>query len=245
MFESKSLAGRLTGEADKRIHTGGGLPQFLLEEEDDSKRRLRWALIGALAFHLALFVISVPERKPIPLAPGPERTHLVMQPVRFEPPAPAPTRTQPQRVERKKVIPVPDPTPDEPEPVTEFEVEVDVDEVVADVDAAFGIPDAPPGYSRSNAVAVGGGVDPPVKIHSPQPRYTEDARRAGVEGVVILETVVDEEGNVRDVKVLKGLPYGLDQSAVDTVKTWRYEPALRDGEPVAVYFTFTINFSIT
>lgn len=245
MFESKSLAGRLTGQADKRIHAGGGLPQFLLEESDDSKRYLRWAIAGAALFHVALFLVAVPERDPIPLAPGPERTHMVMQPVRFEPPAPAPTRTEPQRAERKRVIPVPDPTPDEPEPVTELEVEVNVDEVVADVDAAFGIPDAPPGYSRSDAVAVGGGVTRPVRVYSPQPRYTEDARRAGVEGVVILETVVDEEGNVRDVRILKGLPYGLGESAIDTVKTWRYEPALRDGEPVAVYFTFTINFSIT
>lgn len=244
MFESKSLAGRLTGETRQRIHAGGGLPQFLLEEQDDP-RRLRWAIVGAVLFHVALFLIAFPERRPVPLQPGPERPHMVMQPVRFEPPPPAQTRTQPQRAERKKVIPVPDPTPDEPEPITELEVEVDVDEVLADVDAAFGIPEAPPGYSRSNAVAVGGGVTPPVKIYSPRPLYTEDARRAGIEGVVILETVVDEEGNVRDVKVLKGLPHGLDQSAIDTVKTWRYEPAVRNGEPVAVYFTFTINFSIT
>ncbi len=245
MFESKSLAGRLMGDADRKIHAGGGLPDFILEESDTSQRAMRLAIAAAVVFHIALFFIAMPDRKAIPLQPGEERLHMVVQPVRFDPPPPAQTRTQPKRAERKKVIPIPDPTPHEPEPLTELEVEVDVEDVLADLDAAFGVPDAPPGYSRNNAVAVGGGVTPPVRIFSPQPRYTEDARRAGVEGVVILETVVDETGSVRDVKVLKGLPFGLDQSAVDTVKTWRYEPALRGGEPVAVYFTFTINFSIT
>lgn len=242
MFESKSLAGRLMGEAETRIHAGGGIPDFILKEEA-SNRALKWAIAAAIVLHVGIFFITVPERRPIPLQPGPEQTHIVMQPVRFQPPPPAATATRPKQSERKKVIPVPDPTPDEPEPITELEVEVD--EIVEDVDAAFGIPEAPPGYSRDGAIAVSGGVTAPIKIYAPQPRYTEDARRAGVEGVVILETVVDTEGNVRDVKILKGLPFGLDQSAVDTVKTWRYEPAMRDGEPVAVYFTFTINFSIT
>ncbi len=244
MFESKSLASRLIGDDDRRIHAGGGLPDFILEREE-SKRPLYWGLAATAIFHLALFFIALPQRKAIPVAPGPKTAHLVVKPIRFQPPPPAEQRTRPKRSERKRVIPIPDPTPHEPEPVRELEVENDIDDLLADLDAVVGIPEAPPGYGRTGAVAVGGGVTAPVAIFKPQPRYTEDARRAGVEGVVILETVVDEEGNVRNVKVLKGLPFGLDQSAIDTVKTWRYEPALRDGEPVAVYFTFTINFSIT
>ncbi len=243
MFESKSLAGRLMGEADTKIHAGGGLPQFILDQPE-SNRPLWWGAAAAVVFHALLFFVVLPAKKPIPVSPGPERIHMVVQPVRFNPPPPAQTQTKPKRSERKRVIPIPDPTPDDPEPITELEVEVDTEDVLADVDAAFGIPDAPPGYSRQGAVSVGGGVSAPVGIFRPQPRFTEDARRAGVEGVVILETVVDEEGNVRDVKVLKGLPFGLDQSAVDTVKTWRYEPALRNGKPVAVYFIFTINFQM-
>ena len=67
----------------------------------------------------------------------------------------------------------------------------------------------------------------------------------GVQGVVILEAVVDADGTVRNVKVLKGLPMGLDQSAVEAVLTWRYEPARLEGRAVPVYFTFTISFSLT
>jgi len=244
MFESKSIAKRLMGEADTKIHTGGGLPQFILEQEE-SKRPMQWGVAAAVVFHILVFFVALPERKPVPVQPGPERIHMVMQPVRFNPPPPAQSQTKPKRTERKRVIPVPDPTPHDPEPVKELEIEADVDDLIADLDAEFGFPDAPPGYGRKGAIAVGGGVSAPIKVFAPQPRYTEDARRAGVEGVVILETVVDEEGNVRDVKVLKGLPFGLDKSAVETVKTWRYEPALRGGRPVSVYFTFTINFSIT
>ncbi len=61
----------------------------------------------------------------------------------------------------------------------------------------------------------------------------------------MLEAVVDAEGTVRNVKVLKGLPMGLGQSAVDAVLTWKYEPATQGGRPVPVYFTFTISFSLT
>ena len=94
-------------------------------------------------------------------------------------------------------------------------------------------------------MALAGNIDKPVKVFSPQPLYTEEARRAGIQGVVILEAVVDANGTVRNVKVLKGLPMGLDQSAVDAVMTWRYQPATMEGRPVPVYFTFTISFSLT
>ena len=108
-----------------------------------------------------------------------------------------------------------------------------------------GIPEGPPADGRAGAMALTGNIAPPTKIYSPQPLYTEDARRAGIQGVVILEAVVDADGTVRNVKILKGLPMGLDQSAVDAVMTWRYEPATLNGQPVPVYFTFTISFSLT
>ena len=64
-------------------------------------------------------------------------------------------------------------------------------------------------------------------------------------GVVILETVIDEQGNVTDAKVLKGLPMGLDRQAVEAVKTWKFKPATRDGRPVPVYYTVTMSFQLT
>lgn len=79
---------------------------------------------------------------------------------------------------------------------------------------------------------VGGEVTRPEKIAGAPPVYTVEARKARITGVVILEAVIDEQGNVTDVKVLKGLPGGLDQSAMEAVRTWKFNPATLDGRPV-------------
>src|SRR5881394_3020891 len=67
---------------------------------------------------------------------------------------------------------------------------------------------------------VGGEVSRPEILSSTRPVYTELARRAHVVGTVIVEAIIDEQGNVTATKVLKGLPMGLDRAAVDAVKTW-------------------------
>ena len=89
-----------------------------------------------------------------------------------------------------------------------------------------------------------GNITPPVKIYHPQPQYTEDARRARIQGVVILEATINREGEVVDVRVLKGLPMGLDKSAVETALQWRFKPATENGKPVAVFFNLLVNFSL-
>ena len=92
---------------------------------------------------------------------------------------------------------------------------------------------------------VGGEVTRPEKVSGANATYTEMARRARVMGVVILEVVIDEQGGVTEAKVLKGLPMGLDQQAVEAVKTWKFKPATRDGRPVPVYYVVTMNFQLT
>jgi TonB family protein len=91
---------------------------------------------------------------------------------------------------------------------------------------------------------VGGEVSRPQKISGAPPVYTEMARKARVTGVVIVEAVIDQQGNVTDARVLKGLPMGLEQSAVDAVMGWKFEPAMRYGQPVPVYYILTINFQM-
>ncbi len=61
---------------------------------------------------------------------------------------------------------------------------------------------------------------------------------------MILQAIVDAMGNVSQVQVLKGLPLGLTESAIETVQGWRYKPATLDGQPVAVYLNLLINFSL-
>lgn len=97
--------------------------------------------------------------------------------------------------------------------------------------------DAPP-------YRVGGEVTRPEKISGSPPQYSVEARKARVQGVVILEAIIDEQGDVTNVNVLKGLPQGLDQAAVDAVKTWKFKPATLEGRPVKVYYTLTVNFTM-
>lgn len=90
----------------------------------------------------------------------------------------------------------------------------------------------------------GGEVTKPVPISTPPPAYTEAARRVGIEGVVIIEAVVDQEGLVTASHVLKTLPFGLEANAREAVERWRFRPATLHGRPVEVYDTLTVRFSL-
>jgi protein TonB len=91
---------------------------------------------------------------------------------------------------------------------------------------------------------VGGAISKPEAISRVNPVYTEAARRARIQGVVIVETIIDKTGTVTNVRVLKPLPMGLDQAAVDAVKKWKFRPAQLNGRPVNVYFVLTVNFQL-
>lgn len=89
---------------------------------------------------------------------------------------------------------------------------------------------------------VGGAVQRPELIRKADPEMTEQARKARLQGVVILEAVIDEEGCVRRPRVLKGLPMGLDRAAIQAVETWVFRPAFLQGKPQAVYYALTVEF---
>lgn len=220
---------------------------LLLASRDEDRGTLRRALLVAAALHILLLLITFPNlAKPTEPRGQGEKKVFVVQKLRFRPPPAAQKKEIPKR--RAKKIPIPDPTPDEPEPLPIEELPEPAVELPEIDVAVFGIPDAPPSlFNTGDAegpLQIGNGVSSPKKIYTPQPRYTEEGRQARIQGTVILQAVIDADGRVQDVKVLKGLPMGLDQSAIDTVKTWQYEPALRDGKPVAVYLNLLINFSL-
>jgi TonB family protein len=91
---------------------------------------------------------------------------------------------------------------------------------------------------------VGREVTAPVRISGVPPIYTELARRARVSGTVVVEAIIDQQGDVTSVRVLRGLPMGLDRAAVAAVQTWKFKPAMRNGKPVRVYYVLTVNFSV-
>ena len=74
--------------------------------------------------------------------------------------------------------------------------------------------------------------------------YTEDARKRGVTGEVVLEIVVRRDGTVGDVTVRRGIGAGLDERAVAAVRQWRFAPARRQGEPVDVVVEVAVDFTL-
>ncbi len=246
IFENSSAWQQLKskgGGHTLRVHLGHS--PHIEEHPEEDRRAMRISIAVAIAVHLVLFLIHLPELASAPKRIGTPKRVYLLQEVRFAPPPPAAQRQLPQQREKRRVIPVPDPTPDEPEPIRLEEIEVP-DMVPEDLVGEFGIPDRPPGLGRGgvDAVPVSGNITPPVKIYYPQPQYTEDARRARIQGVVILEATINREGEVVDVRVLKGLPMGLDSSAVETARQWRFKPATENGQPVAVFFNLLVNFSL-
>ena len=95
------------------------------------------------------------------------------------------------------------------------------------------------------AVALDARMTRPETIFRVTPRYTEAARIAHRQGVVILQATIDRTGHVTDVRLVKGLGLGLDESAISAVQQWRFKPAALAGRPVPVYFQLSVNFTIT
>lgn len=92
--------------------------------------------------------------------------------------------------------------------------------------------------------SVGGGVSAPVAIYSPEPAYSEEARKAKFSGIVLLWIVVDAQGAVRDVRIAKDLAMGLGEEAEKTVRTWKFKPALRQGVAVPVQVQVEVSFRL-
>jgi TonB family protein len=91
---------------------------------------------------------------------------------------------------------------------------------------------------------IGNGVTAPKSVYAPNPSYDDKARKKKINGVVILAMVVTAEGKVRDVKVIKSLDEGLDKQAMAAVSKWRFEPATKDGKPVAVHLKTEVDFRL-
>jgi periplasmic protein TonB len=90
---------------------------------------------------------------------------------------------------------------------------------------------------------VGGDIQAPKKIRTVAPVYPEDAKAAGVQGVVMLEAVIGTNGSVIEIEVRRSVPM-LDDAAIEAVRQWEYTPTLLNGEPVELLMTVTINFTL-
>lgn len=105
------------------------------------------------------------------------------------------------------------------------------------------IPGPTPDPPRPATVRVAQLPEPPRKVLDVRPAYPEIARRAHVEGTVILESVLDTSGNVTQLRVIRSVPL-LDTAALDAVRQWKYTPTIYGGRPVSVLMTITIRFTL-
>ena len=101
-------------------------------------------------------------------------------------------------------------------------------------------------FLLASATLLAADVIPPSLIPESkvEPKYSDEARDAKHQGSVLLDILVNSEGLVDDVKIVRPLGYGLDEKAVDAVIQWRFRPATKNGKPVAAKAKVEINFRL-
>jgi TonB family protein len=107
-----------------------------------------------------------------------------------------------------------------------------------------GVGDGSGGGTGGGPYRPGSGIEPPRLLREVKADYTEEARRRGLEGEVVLEIIVTRDGAVRDVKILRRLGSGLDERAVAAVRQWRFAPASRKGVAVDVVVEVAVEFKL-
>jgi len=224
------------------------LPPTVIEiiamEEKQDKNLARIGFIAAIVLHAIIFWMNWPSFASSSADAKQKKSKIyVVKQVKFKQPPPKQDRQIPKP--KTKKVPIPDPTPDEPEPIREEQPDEDID-FIPDDNLVLGVPDAPPPPEPEGPIrfVVGGKITEPVRIGGPNPMYPEAARRARIQGVVVLECIIGKDGLVQDVKVLRGLPLGLTEAAVDAVKKWKFEPSTLNNKPVEVLYILTVRFNL-
>jgi TonB family protein len=108
--------------------------------------------------------------------------------------------------------------------------------------AGFG-PGSGGGYG-GGVYRVGGGISAPTILYQVEPEYSEEARKAKYNGEVTLTVVVDATGQVKNVKVVRGVGMGLDEKAIEAVSKWKFKPGMKNGQPVAVMANIVVTFRL-
>jgi protein TonB len=181
-----------------------------------------------------------------PDSPGPRSTPVPpLAPL--TPPPPMSTQPDPRAADK------PIPPPADPQPADPRLASADVDPFgggrrangndTGDAISGRGTRD---GGGDDVVLPIGGAISRPQIIPGTkvEPRYTELARQAHLQGVVVLRAVIDERGNVIDIELRKRLRFGLDEEAVKAVSQWKFTPALLNGRPVKVFFDLTVVFEV-
>jgi TonB family protein len=92
--------------------------------------------------------------------------------------------------------------------------------------------------------SIGNGVSAPRAIFTPEPEYSDEARKAKFQGIVSMWAVIGADGRPRALRIIRSLGMGLDEKALEAVRSWRFEPGKKDGHPVAVQMMVEVDFHL-
>ena len=195
--------------------------------------------------HVVLFVASWPSiARSAPKAPEKQPPIVVLRHFTYTIPPTPPPEVPVRRPPRK--IPVPDPDPLDNEPIRSDEVFVPVFEPSDRVSmVGLEVPEPPPEVVEPTLIRVGGEFQAPRRIVTVEPVYPEIALRIRREGVVILSLIIGVSGKVDSIEVLRGLPFGLTEAAVEAARQWVFEPSTYNGKPIAVQYDLTVRFNLS
>lgn len=101
-----------------------------------------------------------------------------------------------------------------------------------------------PSKPGRGAFRVGGGVSAPRALAAPDPAYTKVAQKAKFQGTSVLFVIIDERGEAAEIRIARPLGGGLDDKAVEAVRSWKFTPAMKDGHPVPVQVNVEVNFRL-
>jgi protein TonB len=198
-----------------------------VRRDPQDRRLIQRGLIVAVVLHLVVLFARLPA-----WGPDPKRVDAVQEQamqVQFLKPPPPPPKVQPKPKPQPKRIPRPDPTPEEPEPeVAPEPPPIESDEPPAPVTEPV----------QTGPVRVSPGQGPGL-IKRVEPKYPPIAQAARMQGTVILDAVIHEDGTVGEITVLRSANQVFDQAAIEALKQWRYTPGPQD-----VILTVTVNFRL-
>ena len=221
-----------------------------------ARPRSRWTLLGSLVTHLLVLIALVV----LPLSAAIDKPAVPTKLIEFVTPSLPPTPPPPRPERPREIPPAVNPEAAPPAAATTVAPEKDfpppsigygppaADFAVTSSRPPDGIPGravtsltAPP--ARIQPVPVGGQIREPRRLTYVPPVYPTVAQTARVEGVVILEAIIDETGTVGQIRVLRSIPL-LDRAAIDAVSRWRYLPTTLNGVAVPVIMTVTVSFQL-
>jgi len=194
-------------------------------------------------------MIWVPDPRPAARGGGGQPKARTPPPKRVEPPVVA---TQPSPIVEPPAIA---PEPEQPRPIADAApappsiTDGNAQQAglgTTDDQGSGSGQDRGPGKEGTGPYSVGNGVTSPIPLRRPSPAYTAEAMRARLQGVVVLNCVVQPDGTCSDIRVARSLDtvFGLDQQAIASAREWRFRPGTRMGQPVPVLVTLEIAFNI-